>query len=229
MDTLRITGHDAAVTAAAPQNLVGFSTFGMADNTPIPGKTVYVQSEGIKTQGINPVHDLCANANVEKIMTYITVTFHTYIRQTITPLNEHWQRVAEVYGGTYPELRTITAIFHQMRSEILSYIHFKERVLYPLIKELYDREGIRHTWSKELHWRLDRALSHGETMDLSIGTDLQTIQSLSDNFSAPAESARFCELSHQEMKIFVEQWQRHSHNEIHVLHPKVRGYMRRFA
>lgn len=241
MVRMEFVAGNVAMPPAAQHSLLGSAMFSIptavnesvaiTSAISVHGQPLYSRGEDESNTipGFHSFKELSTCANVEKIMTYITVTFHTYIRQTITPLTEHWQRVAGEYGQSYPELQTITSIILQARSEILSYLYFKERVLYPLIKELFDREGIRHTSSKELHWRIDRGLSHGETMDLSIGTDLQTIQSLSDNFSAPCESARFCEISHEEMRIFAEQWKHHSYSEIHVLHPKVRTLMRRIA
>jgi regulator of cell morphogenesis and NO signaling len=79
-----------------------------------------------------------ANLTPSELVAHIESTHHQYLGETLPYLDGLMKKVTEVHGERHPELAEIGAVFDALRADLEPHLMKEERVLFPMIRELYD-------------------------------------------------------------------------------------------
>jgi regulator of cell morphogenesis and NO signaling len=158
-----------------------------------------------------------ANLTPSELVAHIENTHHRYLGETLPYLDGLMKKVTEVHGERHPELADISAVFNTLRADLEPHLMKEERVLFPMIRDLYDTTEVPmfHCGTLQNPIRM-MCLEHD-----TVGELLGQLSALTFNYSPPDDacasySALFAGLSELEADTHL-----HVHKENNLLFPVV--------
>jgi regulator of cell morphogenesis and NO signaling len=150
--------------------------------------------------------------SMSELIDYIVNNHHKYVKENIPVIQQHFKKVVNKHGDSYPNMKAIEKIFEEVCIDFAQHLMKEEIILFPKIKtlELSDEELssikiIINVMEKE----------HQET-----GTMLQEIRKLSNNYTAPETACITFRVCLDELRMFEEDLHKHVHLENNLLFPK---------
>ena len=78
-----------------------------------------------------------ANMTPTELVDHLESTHHKYLGEALPYLDGLVKKVAGVHGERHPELFPIADIFYRLRADLEPHLMKEERVLFPMIREMY--------------------------------------------------------------------------------------------
>jgi regulator of cell morphogenesis and NO signaling len=156
-------------------------------------------------------------ANLTK---HIVATHHAYCKEELPRLSGLAAKVANVHGGTNPELGMIQTKLAELADELTDHLAEEEVVVFPMIVKL---EGTKTNSGREV---VQSQISIGNPVSLLIeehdnaGVLLAEIRSLSRNFTAPEYACTTYHAFFDGLRDFEHDLHRHVHLENNILFPR---------
>ena len=156
-------------------------------------------------------------ANLTK---HIVATHHAYCKGELPRLSGLAAKVANVHGGTNPELGMIQTKLAELADELTDHLAEEEVVVFPMIVKL---EGTKTNAGREV---AESQISIGNPVSLLIeehdnaGVLLAEIRSLSRNFTAPEYACTTYHAFFDGLRDFEHDLHRHVHLENNILFPR---------
>jgi regulator of cell morphogenesis and NO signaling len=156
-------------------------------------------------------------ANLTK---HIVATHHAYCKEELPRLSGLAAKVANVHGGTNPELGMIQTKLAELADELTDHLAEEEVVVFPMIVKL---EGTKTNAGSEV---AESQISIGNPVSLLIeehdnaGVLLAEIRSLSRNFTAPEYACTTYHAFFAGLRDFEHDLHRHVHLENNILFPR---------
>lgn len=146
---------------------------------------------------------------------YIINTHHSYVRESLPGLRAYALKVSRVHGGRHPELKEIYQLVEEINDELLDHMESEERKVFPAIKELV-QQGAAAGGGKSLK----ELIGSMEAEHDSVGRALESIRSLSGNYTLPQDACASYTLLFNALQAFEEDLHLHVHLENNILFPK---------
>lgn len=155
----------------------------------------------------------------EQLISHIILKHHSFVKKTITPIEEHLLRIATKHGDRYPEMKKVYSIFLEVAEELQSHMQKEEMILFPRIREVYYAgKNPEHTeFSSDF---ISGQVSIMKTEHTHAGNGLDEIRQLTNNYTAPVGACNTFALVINELKAFEEDLHQHVHLENNILFPK---------
>jgi regulator of cell morphogenesis and NO signaling len=156
-------------------------------------------------------------ANLTK---HIVATHHAYCKEELPRLSGLAAKVANVHGGTNPELGMIQTKLAELADELTDHLAEEEVVVFPMIVKL---EGTKTNSGREV---VQSQISIGNPVSLLIeehdnaGVLLAEIRSLSRNFTVPEYACTTYHAFFAGLRDFEHDLHRHVHLENNILFPR---------
>jgi regulator of cell morphogenesis and NO signaling len=156
-------------------------------------------------------------ANLTK---HILATHHAYCKEELPRLSGLAAKVANVHGGTNPELGMIQTKLAELADELTDHLAEEEVVVFPMIVKL---EGTKTNSGREV---VQSQISIGNPVSLLIeehdnaGVLLAEIRSLSRNFTVPEYACTTYHAFFDGLRDFEHDLHRHVHLENNILFPR---------
>jgi regulator of cell morphogenesis and NO signaling len=156
-------------------------------------------------------------ANLTK---HILATHHAYCKEELPRLSGLAAKVANVHGGTNPELGMIQTKLAELADELTDHLAEEEVVVFPMIVKL---EGTKTNSGREV---VQSQISIGNPVSLLIeehdnaGVLLAEIRSLSRNFTVPEYACTTYHAFFAGLRDFEHDLHRHVHLENNILFPR---------
>jgi len=156
-------------------------------------------------------------ANLTK---HIVATHHAYCKEELPRLSGLAAKVANVHGGTNPELGMIQTKLAELADELTDHLAEEEVVVFPMIVKL---EGTKTNSGREV---VQSQISIGNPVSLLIeehdnaGVLLAEIRSLSRNFTVPEYACTTYHAFFDGLRDFEHDLHRHVHLENNILFPR---------
>lgn len=151
---------------------------------------------------------------------YIQNTHHKYVREAIPVIFEYTQKVAKVHGDRHPEAVDIANKFLMVTDELNRHMCKEEDVLFPYIKHLAIANSHQIKVEPSPFGTVENPINRMEHEHDVVGELMNEINTLSDNYTPPADACTTYRLSYAKLKEFEEDLHQHIHLENNILFPK---------
>jgi len=79
-----------------------------------------------------------ANMKPPELVDHLESTHHQYLGEMLPYLDGLMRKVTDVHGERHPELVEIGEVFFRLRADLEPHLIKEERILFPMIRDLYD-------------------------------------------------------------------------------------------
>lgn len=154
------------------------------------------------------------------LVDYIVNNHHQYVSKSIPFLFELSDKVSIVHGSSHAELMRINYHLQELLQELSQHMRKEEMILFPYIKELVKVKRQNTPMAKAHFGSIANPITMMESEHTSAGDDLKSIESLSNNFTPPADACNSYEIFYAKLKEFQQDLFQHIHLENNILFPK---------
>lgn len=157
--------------------------------------------------------------SLAQLSEYIIQTHHSYVKKELPIIMGYLEKVLSKYGERHPEIFKVFALFAAIMEEIEYQMQREEKVLFPRIREI---ESIIDE-GKEIIINISYLLAHVSVMQEEhdhMGSMIQQIRHLTDNYNPPADACTAFRLSYACLEAFELDLHQHLHLENNILFPK---------
>ncbi len=151
---------------------------------------------------------------------YILNTHHKYVVQATPVITEYTQKVAQVHGGTHPEVIEIAKNFQIITDELVSHMAKEEIMLFPYIKELAAAKMKGTAMDSPGFGTIENPVRMMEMEHVAVGDVMETVSRLTNKYTSPVDACTTYRLAYAKLKEFEDDLHQHIHLESNILFPK---------
>jgi regulator of cell morphogenesis and NO signaling len=167
---------------------------------------------------VSAADDDVAHRSIPELIDHIVSVHHEYVRSALPRIAQHLLKLVDVHGHRHPELKRVAAYFAQMADDLLQHMFKEERILFPYVSDLAEREdGCGVTRSP--FGSVENPIRMMEREHEGAGAALRLIRELTGGYVAPADGCTTYDLTMAELRDFERDLHRHVHLENNVLFP----------
>lgn len=156
--------------------------------------------------------------SAEELISYITIHHHFYVKNSVSTIFAHIEKVATKHGDRYPHMKEVLQLFQEVIEDLLPHMEKEETILFPRIKRL--ALGVT-----------DGGLSNNDLMLIDIpiqvmeaehdhaGQLLYKIRALTNNYTPPEDACTTHRVCLDELRFFEQDLHQHVHLENNILFP----------
>ena len=156
----------------------------------------------------------------DELTRYIVRRHHTYVRSQLPLIDAHLAKLVHVHGDRHPELATIASHFSQIANELQMHLVKEEEILFPYIRALAAAEEQGTGAPPNMFGTVMNPIRMMESEHTSAGGELETLKSLSSNFTVPSDACATYRVCFDELAAFDRDLRMHIHLENNILFPK---------
>ena len=154
---------------------------------------------------------------VDFLIDYIVNTHHSYVIKTLPDLRYYARKVSKVHGNIHPELIPVCNLVQEVYTEMESHMIKEEQILFPYIKQLVQAS---ETVVSSGFGNIVNPINMMEMEHELVGSKMETINTLTDNYTAPSDACASYNVFYRLLKEFEEDLHTHVHLENNILFPK---------
>ena len=158
--------------------------------------------------------------SLDFLVDYIVNNHHHYVKKATPFLDEISLKVARVHGDQHPELIEINHHVKEVIGELTMHMHKEEKVLFPYIKQLAEANSKGIKVAPPLFGTIANPISMMESEHTAAGISFEAIESLSNQFTPPADACTSYRVLFTKLKEFQHDLYQHIHLENNILFPK---------
>lgn len=156
--------------------------------------------------------------NAEQLIRHILVYHHYYTRQTMPVIENHLQKIAAKHGDSFPYMKTVLALFSDLKNDMDEHMQKEEIVLFPRIKEI-EAVTANKLQNKMQRNYISNPIAAMEHEHDQAGSLMEQIRILTNDYTAPEQACNTFRLVMHELKAFEEDLHKHVHLENNILFP----------
>jgi regulator of cell morphogenesis and NO signaling len=161
-----------------------------------------------------------AEATLGELVSHIVSTHHSYVKQEIPRIQKLLSRVVAVHGRNHIELLEIQQVFAGLAAELTSHMMKEEMVLFPYVVQVEEATQSRRHAPRAPFGTVSNPVQMMEMEHESAGQALRKLQSLTSNYTAPADGCFTYNTVFTAMKDFEADLHQHIHLENNLLFPR---------
>lgn len=170
--------------------------------------------ESLKSE--EPVSDPFIPIQLGALSDEIVARHHSFVREQGERILPLLARVNQVHIKKEPRLLAIWSTFEQMHTELLTHMLKEENVLFPFCKRLEQAQEIP---AMHCGGSIMMPIRVMESEHRATVTQMQQIQSLTDDFCPPEGACNSWRVLYSALKEYVEDLEEHMHLENDLLFP----------
>ncbi len=184
-----------------------------------------IDSEILINELITAQHSVDSSSNdyqswdLDLLADYIEKKHHRYVQKTIPELRAYLHKVAKVHGQRHPELIEIENLFNDSSHELLNHMQKEERILFPYIKQMVEKENIQEKLPKPHFGTVQNPIQMMKHEHENEGDRFRRISELSNNYNPPMDACTTYRVAFSLLKEFEEDLHLHIHLENNILFP----------
>lgn len=151
---------------------------------------------------------------------HLVATHHAYCKGELPRLSGLAAKVANVHGGTNPELAVIRAKLAELAEELTDHLAEEEVVVFPMIAKLEEKKASAGAELTESQTSIGNPVSLLIEEHDNAGVLMAEIRSLSRNFIAPEYACTTYYAFFDGLREFERDLHRHVHLENNILFPR---------
>jgi len=158
--------------------------------------------------------------NLDFLADYIVNNHHAYVREAIPFLTQLNTKVAQVHGGRHPELNEIEQHVAAVTEELAMHMRKEETVLFPYIHQMALAQKNNVPLPRPAFGTIANPIAMMESEHTSAGHSMDAIQSLSGQFTPPADACTSYKVLFAKLQEFQQDLFQHVHLENNILFPQ---------
>jgi regulator of cell morphogenesis and NO signaling len=151
---------------------------------------------------------------------YIYNQHHLYYYNELPVLKGLITKVMQHHGDNHPELKQVYALFGQLVNELDTHFMREEKVVFPFIKALVLAKRTGKFEALNSQPSLSEPIQLMEVDHEAAGDILAEMQTLSGNYTPPADACNSYQFLYKKLKELDEDLHQHIHLENNILFPK---------
>lgn len=155
-------------------------------------------------------------ATLTDLADHIEAVHHGYLREALPRLTALVEKVANVHGGTHPELPELRRVFRGFRAELEAHMIKEERVLFPMCRDL-EAATVPPQWHCGTIRNPIRVLEHEHD---DAGSALATMRALTHGFAPPPDACNTFRAMLHGLAELESDMHCHVHEENNILFPR---------
>lgn len=158
-----------------------------------------------------------ARMDPSELVDHLEQTHHVYLNEALPRLTALLERVTEAHGENHPELGDVGATLAELRRELEPHLLKEERVLFPMIRELYESSEAPSFHCGSLQNPIGAmCLEHDRAGEL-----LASLRTQSSAYSAPSDGCASYTALYAGLAELEADTHLHIHKENNILFPAV--------
>jgi regulator of cell morphogenesis and NO signaling len=158
-----------------------------------------------------------ASFGPSELVDHLERTHHVYLGQALPRVSELLGRVTDTHAERHPELREVRATFDELRSDLGPHLAKEERVLFPMIRELYASEEAPTFHCGSLQNPISvMCFEHDRAGEL-----LARLRGLTSDYTPPSDGCASYEALYSALAELEADTHLHIHKENNLLFPTV--------
>lgn len=152
---------------------------------------------------------------------YIVQNHHRYVTEAIPELTALLAKVIKAHGNQHPELETVRTAFNIVADELVAHMLKEERILFPAIRQLVHVQQLGEPVTCAFPFgSIANPIRMMELEHIDAGDTLESIRSVTNNFTVPTDGCYSFQLLYQQLETFETDLHQHVHLENNILFPK---------
>lgn len=191
----------------------------VAQKNNVDASILYKEIEKIQIQKTNESIDF-KSWPLDLLADYIEKTHHRYVEEKIPVLKQYLDKLCKVHGGRHPELFEINEHFKASAGELTAHLKKEELILFPIVRKMVDAKQKGIAMEKPKFGTVENPIQMMMQEHENEGDRFRKIESLSNNYTPPADGCSTYQVGFSLLKEFEEDLHRHIHLENNILFPK---------
>lgn len=154
------------------------------------------------------------------LIDYIINNHHTYVKNSLTLIDEYAAKVSKVHGIAYPEVVQIEHIFKHVAEELTGHMYKEEIVLFPYIKKCVAAKRIHSEIKNPSFGPIQNPIHMMQQEHEQVGNMLKEIAQLSNQYNPPIGACNTFRALYAKLDEFEQDLHIHVHLENNILFPK---------
>lgn len=150
-----------------------------------------------------------------ELIAHITVRHHFYIKNNVSTIYAHVDKVATKHGDRYPHMKEVSRLLHEVIADLLPHMEKEETVLFPRIRRLAESTDIGESEMLQI----DLPVQVMEAEHDHAGQLMYQIRELTSDYTAPADACTTHRICLDELRYFEQDLHHHVHLENNILFP----------
>lgn len=151
---------------------------------------------------------------------YIEKTHHRYVEDKSPELISYLDKICEVHGENHTELYEIKDLIQQTVGNLSQHMKKEELVLFPYIRKMEKAKRTGELLQKPSFGTIQNPINQMESEHSAEGDRFRSIETLSNNYTPPADSCNTYRVTFAMLKEFQDDLHLHIHLENNILFPK---------
>ena len=151
---------------------------------------------------------------------YIEKTHHRYVEDKSPELISYLDKICEVHGENHTELYEIKDLIQQTVGNLSQHMKKEELVLFPYIRKMEKAKRTGELLQKPSFGSIQNPINQMESEHSAEGDRFRSIETLSNNYTPPADSCNTYRVTFAMLKEFQDDLHLHIHLENNILFPK---------
>ena len=151
---------------------------------------------------------------------YIEKKHHRYVVEKTLEIQPYLNKICSVHGGRHPELFEIKAHFNATAEALAQHMKKEELILFPYVRQMVQAQQDHSKWESAPFGSVQNPIEMMMEEHSTEGDRLRKIESLSNNYTAPADACNTYMVAIALLKEFEQDLHLHIHLENNILFPK---------
>ena len=151
---------------------------------------------------------------------FIEKTHHRYVEDKSPELISYLDKICEVHGENHIELYEIKELIQQTVGNLSQHMKKEELVLFPYIRKMEKAKRTGELLQKPSFGTIQNPINQMESEHSAEGDRFRSIETLSNNYTPPADSCNTYRVTFAMLKEFQDDLHLHIHLENNILFPK---------
>ncbi len=158
--------------------------------------------------------------NADELISYITIHHHFYVKNSVTTILSHIEKVVIKHGDKYPHMNEVYRLFQAVIDDLLPHMEKEEQILFPRIKQLVASFNSGE-YSTNDSMLLTIPIQVLEAEHDHAGQLLFKIREITNEYTHPEDACTTHKVCLDELNYFEKDLHQHVHLENNLLFPMV--------
>jgi len=156
--------------------------------------------------------------SAEELISYITIHHHFYVRNSMSTIFSHIEKIATSHGDRYPHMKEVSKLFMEVIEDLLPHMEKEEKILFPGIKALAESTKIGENNGSNT-MLINTPIQVMEAEHDHVGQLVYKIRELTNGYTPPEDACTTHRVCLEELRFFEQDLHQHVHLENNILFP----------
>lgn len=153
---------------------------------------------------------------------FIEENHHHYVKNKIPEIKQYVHKIAQVHGGSHPELHQLKEAFGELAEELKNHMQKEEEILFPYIRHLQEAVMNNQKPEEPSFGSVENPIRMMEQEHHDAGENMDQIRSITSGYTLPEDACASYQFAFQMLEEFERDLHQHIHLENNILFPRAK-------